>query len=70
MNAVRLEELLSDLWAYVFAMFDREPGVTGDDAGKIATAAENAARQVTLTWLQPIGGRSVEEIAKGLWPHP
>jgi hypothetical protein len=63
MNAATLEELLSDLWANVFAMFDNEPGLTGEDAGQIATAAENAAGQATLTWIHPIGNRTLEEIA-------
>jgi hypothetical protein len=63
MNATRLEELLSAVWGSVFAIFDGEPELTGEDAGAIATAAENAVRQVSLTWIHPIGTRTLEDIA-------
>jgi hypothetical protein len=68
--ADRLEELLSVVWSEVFNIIDGEPDLDGDDAGKIATAAENAARQATLLWDHPIGNRTLEDIAKGFFPHP
>jgi 1,2-phenylacetyl-CoA epoxidase catalytic subunit len=45
----RLEDVLNDVWAAVFAMFDGEPQLSGETAGAIATAAENAARSAYLT---------------------
>ena len=66
MSATRLEELLSDIWANVFEIFDREPELTGEDAGAIATAAEDAARRAYLARCDlPPAGRTVEEIAAG-----
>jgi len=38
MDAKRLEELLSEIWTYAFAILDRELDLTGEDAGLIATA--------------------------------
>jgi len=49
MDARRLEELLSDIWAHAFAVLDRELELTGEDAGMIATAAEDGARRAALT---------------------
>ena len=64
MDARRLEELLSDIWAYAFALFDREPELTGEDAGMLATAAEDGARRAALTL--PFGfGCSTPEAAAG-----
>ena len=63
MRATRLEELLSDVWAAVFATFDAELGLTGEDAGAIATAAEDAARRSLLTLTTGFGSTTVEEAA-------
>jgi len=69
MSATRLEELLSDIWADVFAIFDREPELTGEDAGAIATAAEDAARRAFLEReAAPPTGRTIEQIATGEKP--
>jgi hypothetical protein len=63
MHAMRLEELLSDVWAAVFAAFDAEPELTGEDAGAIATAAEDATRRAALTLTSGLGSTTVEEAA-------
>jgi hypothetical protein len=63
MHAMRLEELLSDVWAAVFAAFDAEPELTGEDAGAIATAAEDAARRAALTFTTGFGSTSIEAAA-------
>ena len=63
MSATRLEELLSDIWANVFAIFDREPELTGEDARVIATAAEDAARRAVLTFTTGFGSTSIEAAA-------
>ena len=63
MNATRLETLLSEIWENVFAILDREPELTGEDAGMIATAAEDAARNAALALPYRLGSRSVEAIA-------
>jgi hypothetical protein len=60
MDAKRLEELLADIWGYAFAVFDREPELTGEDAGMIATAAEDGARRAVLTLPHSLGSKSVE----------
>jgi hypothetical protein len=62
-SATRLEELLSDIWANVFATFDAEPELTGEDAGLIATAAEDAARRAALTLTFGFGSTSIEAAA-------
>ena len=49
MDARRLEELLSEIWDVVFAVLDRELELTGEDAGMLATAAEDGARRAALT---------------------
>ena len=63
MHATRLEELLGDVWANVFAIFDAEPELTGEDAGAIATAAEDAARRAVLTLTTGFGSTSIEQAA-------
>jgi hypothetical protein len=62
MDAKRLEELLGDIWDYVFLVFDREPELTGEDAGRIATAAEDAARHATLSLAICLGSTTLEAI--------
>jgi hypothetical protein len=62
-SATRLEELLSDIWASVFATFDAEPELTGEDAGRIATAAEDEARRAALALPTGFGSTSVEAAA-------
>jgi hypothetical protein len=63
MTAMRLEQLLSDIWSNVFQIFDREPELTGEDAGAIATAAEDAARRAVLTLTTGFGCTTVEAAA-------
>jgi hypothetical protein len=63
MDASRLEELLSDIWAYAFAVLDRELELTGEDAGKIATADEDGARRAALTLPRRFRCTSVEAAA-------
>ena len=41
MDARRLEELLSDIWAYAFAVLDRKPELTAEGARMIATAVDS-----------------------------
>jgi hypothetical protein len=62
-SATRLEELLSDVWAAVFAAFDAEPELTAEDAGRTATAAEDAARRAVLTLTTGFGSTTVEQAA-------
>jgi hypothetical protein len=38
----RIAQLAADLYAHVFRLLDAEPGVSGDDAGRVAAAAESA----------------------------
>ena len=64
MDARRLEELLSDIWAYAFAVFDREPELSGEDCGMIATAAEDAARRATLTLPVGLGSKPIDIIKR------
>jgi hypothetical protein len=63
MDARRLEELLSDIWAHAFAIFEREPKLTGEDAEILATAAEDGARRAALTLTHGFGSTSVESAA-------
>lgn len=63
MDAKRLEELLAGIWGYTFAALDSEPELTGEDAGMIATAAEDGARRATLTLPRSLGSKSVEAAA-------
>jgi hypothetical protein len=63
MDAKRLEDLLSDVWGYVFVIFDREPELTGEDAGRIATAAEDGARRAVLGLPIGLGSTSPEAAA-------
>jgi len=60
MDAKRLEELLSDIWDYAFLIFDREPELTGADAGMLATAAEDGARRAALALPRGFGTTTVE----------
>lgn len=38
----RWEQLSKDLYAAVFAMLDREPELSGQEAGRVATAVQRA----------------------------
>jgi hypothetical protein len=68
-SATRLEELLGDIWAAVFAAFDAEPELTGEDAGRIATAAEDAARRAVLTLTTGLGSTPIEAAGRGDAAH-
>ena len=63
MDARRLEELLSDIWAHAFAVFERESKLTGEDAEILATAAEDSARRAALNLTHGFGSTSVEAAA-------
>ena len=63
MDAKRLEDLLAEIWGYAFAIFEREPKLTREDAEILATAAEDAARRAALTLTFGFGSTTVEAAA-------
>jgi hypothetical protein len=48
MSKERIDMLASDLWKEVFVVLDTEPGVTGEEAGRIATSVEQVFRQEAI----------------------
>jgi hypothetical protein len=48
MDKRRIEELQAQVYGFVFALLDGEPGIDGEWAGKVATAAAKEVRRVLL----------------------
>jgi hypothetical protein len=63
MDARRLEELLSEIWDLVFAVLNREQELTTDEAGMLATAAEDGARRAALSLPRRFRCTTVESAA-------
>lgn len=56
----RLDATISDIYNHVFAVFDGDFHFDGEDAGKIATAAEKAVRETIQQILDGEGNEDTE----------